>query len=89
VGQAIPSCTSKLYRRLTKRQIQLHLQSYQEQVSVRSTEVFKKASSTAKKRAELGDALTISLLTGTIGESASRDMQAFFAVVDKLRHGRR
>lgn len=43
-----------------------------------------KASHIAKKRNELGDALTISLLTGTIGESASRDMQAFFTVVDKL-----
>ena len=43
-----------------------------------------KASHIAKKRADLGDALTISLLTGTIGESASRDMQAFFTVVDKL-----
>ena len=43
-----------------------------------------KASYIAKQRAELGDALTISLLTGTIGESASRDMQAFFTVVDKL-----
>ena len=43
-----------------------------------------KASHIAKKRAQLGDALTISLLTGTIGESASRDMQAFFTVVDKL-----
>ena len=43
-----------------------------------------KASHIAKKRANLGDALTISLLSGTIGESASRDMQAFFTVVDKL-----
>jgi hypothetical protein len=43
-----------------------------------------KASHIAKQRAELGDALTISLLTGTIGESAARDMQAFFTVVDKL-----
>ena len=43
-----------------------------------------KASNIAKQRATLGDALTISLLTGTIGESASRDMQAFFTVVDKL-----
>lgn len=43
-----------------------------------------KASHIAKKRASLGDALTISLLSGTIGESASRDMQAFFTVVDKL-----
>jgi hypothetical protein len=43
-----------------------------------------KASHIAKQRSTLGDALTISLLTGTIGESASRDMQAFFTVVDKL-----
>jgi hypothetical protein len=43
-----------------------------------------KASHIAKRRAELGDSLTISMLTGTIGESASRDMQAFFTVVDKL-----
>jgi hypothetical protein len=43
-----------------------------------------KASHIAKRRSELGDSLTISLLTGTIGESASRDMQAFFTVVDKL-----
>lgn len=43
-----------------------------------------KASHIAKRRGELGDALTISLLTGTIGESAARDMQAFFTVVDKL-----
>lgn len=43
-----------------------------------------KASHIAKQREVLGDALTISLLTGTIGESAARDMQAFFTVVDKL-----
>jgi len=43
-----------------------------------------KASHIAKRRSELGDSLTISMLTGTIGESASRDMQAFFTVVDKL-----
>jgi hypothetical protein len=43
-----------------------------------------KASNIAKQRDKLGDALTISLLTGTIGESAARDMQAFFTVVDKL-----
>ena len=43
-----------------------------------------KASHIAKQRSTLGDALTISLLTGTIGESASRDMAAFFTVVDKL-----
>lgn len=43
-----------------------------------------KASHIAKQRATLGDALTISLLSGTIGESGSRDMQAFFTVVDKL-----
>jgi ATPase family associated with various cellular activities (AAA) len=43
-----------------------------------------KASHIAKQRERLGDSLTISLLSGTIGESASRDMQAFFTVVDKL-----
>lgn len=43
-----------------------------------------KASHIAKKRAILGDSVTISALSGTIGESASRDMQAFFTVVDKL-----
>jgi hypothetical protein len=43
-----------------------------------------KASHIAKQREKLGDGLTISLLTGTIGESAARDMQAFFTVVDKL-----
>jgi hypothetical protein len=50
-------------------------------VSPRSLE---KASHISKRRAELGDALTISLLSGTIGESAARDMQAFFTVVDKM-----
>jgi hypothetical protein len=43
-----------------------------------------KASHIAKKRADLGDGVTISALAGTIGESAARDMQAFFTVVDKL-----
>ena len=43
-----------------------------------------KASPIAKSRSVLGDSLTISMLTGTIGESAARDMQAFFTVVDKL-----
>jgi len=43
-----------------------------------------KASHIAKQRETLGDNLTISLLTGVIGESAARDMQAFFTVVDKL-----
>ena len=43
-----------------------------------------KASHIAKQRSELGDELTISLLSGTIGESAARDMQAFFTVADKL-----
>jgi hypothetical protein len=43
-----------------------------------------KASHIAKRRAVLGDELTISMLTGVIGESAARDMQAFFTVVDKL-----
>jgi hypothetical protein len=43
-----------------------------------------KASHIAKHRSTLGDAVTISALSGTIGESAARDMQAFFTVVDKL-----
>ena len=43
-----------------------------------------KASHIAKKRADLGESVTISALAGTIGESAARDMQAFFTVVDKL-----
>ena len=43
-----------------------------------------KASHIAKHRATLGNDVTISALSGTIGESAARDMQAFFTVVDKL-----
>jgi len=43
-----------------------------------------KASHIAKKRLLLGEGVTISALAGTIGESAARDMQAFFTVVDKL-----
>lgn len=43
-----------------------------------------KASHIAKKRPLLGESVTISALAGTIGESAARDMQAFFTVVDKL-----
>jgi hypothetical protein len=43
-----------------------------------------KASHIAKQRDTLGDELTIGMLTGVIGESAARDMQAFFTVVDKL-----
>ena len=43
-----------------------------------------KASHISTKRALLGDSVTISALAGTIGESAARDMQAFFTVVDKL-----
>jgi len=43
-----------------------------------------KASHIAKKRSALGEAVTITALAGTIGESAARDMQAFFTVVDKL-----
>jgi hypothetical protein len=43
-----------------------------------------KASHIAKKRSLLGDSVTISALAGTIGESAARDMQSFFTVVDKL-----
>ena len=43
-----------------------------------------KASHIAKRRDELGDEVTIAALSGTIGESAARDMVAFFKVVDKL-----
>jgi len=43
-----------------------------------------KASHIAARRAELGEATTIALLAGTVGESAARDMQAFFTVADKL-----
>lgn len=43
-----------------------------------------KASHIAKMRPVLGESVTISALAGTIGESAARDMQAFFTVVDKL-----
>lgn len=50
-------------------------------VSPRSLE---KASYISKARAVVGEAPTISALAGTIGESAARDMQAFFTVVDKL-----
>ena len=43
-----------------------------------------KASLVARKRSTLGEAVTISMLTGIIGESAARDMQSFFTVADKL-----
>lgn len=43
-----------------------------------------KASHIVKMRGELGDAVTMNLLAGTIGESAAKYMQAFFHVVDKL-----
>jgi hypothetical protein len=43
-----------------------------------------KASYIAEQRDKLGAAVTISLLAGVIGESAARDMQAFFTVADKL-----
>jgi hypothetical protein len=43
-----------------------------------------KASHISKKRSVLGDAVTINMLAGTIGDTAARDMQAFFTVVDKL-----
>jgi hypothetical protein len=43
-----------------------------------------KSSHIVKQRHNLGDDVTISLLSGTIGESAARAMQAFFTVIDKL-----
>lgn len=42
------------------------------------------ASHAIKERATLGDAVTIALLTGLVGETAARDQQAYFTVVDKL-----
>lgn len=43
-----------------------------------------KASHIAKKRHILGNEMTLTLLAGTIGESAARDLEAFFTVADKL-----
>jgi len=43
-----------------------------------------KASRVSASRGVLGEEVTISMLTGIIGESAARDMQAFFTVADKL-----
>jgi hypothetical protein len=43
-----------------------------------------KASHIVKQRNVLGDAVTISMLSGTLGESAARDMQSFITVADKL-----
>lgn len=43
-----------------------------------------KASHVVKQRAVLGDAVTIALLAGLLGEAAARDMPTFFAISDKL-----
>lgn len=43
-----------------------------------------KASHIAKKRHIVGSEMTLALLAGTIGESAARDLEAFFTVADKL-----
>lgn len=43
-----------------------------------------KASHIVKQRGVLGDSVAIAMLSGTIGESAARDMQAFLTVADKL-----
>ena len=43
-----------------------------------------KASHIVKKRHTLGNAVTLALLAGTLGEAAARQMDAFFTVVDKL-----
>lgn len=53
-------------------------------VAVVTPRSLEKACLVADKRDVLGHELTISLLSGTIGESAARDMQAFFTVVDKM-----
>ena len=50
-------------------------------VSPRSLE---KASHIVKNRATLGEETTMVALTGTIGESASRDMSAYFSLADGL-----
>jgi AAA domain (dynein-related subfamily) len=50
-------------------------------VSPRSLE---KASHIVKNRATLGEDTTMVALTGTIGESASRDMSAYFSLADGL-----
>lgn len=43
-----------------------------------------KASHIVAQRAVLGETTTLSLLAGTIGQAAARDMQAFLTVADKL-----
>jgi len=43
-----------------------------------------KASHIAKQRHVLGNEMTVAMLSGTIGESAARDLESFFTVVDKL-----
>ena len=43
-----------------------------------------KSSHIVKRRSVLGHKVTMSLLAGTVGETAARDMEAFFTVVDKL-----
>jgi hypothetical protein len=43
-----------------------------------------KASHIVKQRMQLGDLVTQTLLAGTVGDQAAKEMQAFFTVVDKL-----
>ena len=54
------------------------------QAAVVTPRSLEKASHISKQRESLGDSLTLSLLAGTVGESAARDMQAFFTVADTL-----
>jgi len=43
-----------------------------------------KASHIVKQRHVLGNAVTIAMLAGVLGETAARDMESFFSVADKL-----
>jgi hypothetical protein len=43
-----------------------------------------KCSHIVKRRGVLGHKITMSLLAGTVGETAAKEMEAFFTVVDKL-----
>jgi hypothetical protein len=43
-----------------------------------------KSSHIVKRRSVLGHKITMNLLAGTVGETAAKEMEAFFTVVDKL-----
>lgn len=54
------------------------------QVAYVTPRSLEKASHIAKQRDVLGDEVTLASLAGCVGESAARDMEAFFRVVDSL-----